>query len=50
MIFCTQPALIALNDHEEWLERAVALGSLIEQGDVEAAVKLFHASLTYCLC
>jgi hypothetical protein len=34
MIFCASPSLVALNDSNEWFERAVVLGDLIEQGDV----------------
>jgi hypothetical protein len=33
-VFCAPPALVALNDSNEWFENAVALGDLIEHGDI----------------
>jgi hypothetical protein len=31
-VFCCSEVLLALNDRDEWFERAVALGDLIEDG------------------
>jgi hypothetical protein len=34
MIFCAPRSLLALNDSNDWFERAVTLSDLIEQGVV----------------